>query len=76
MPGESIAPIDETGRHGLIRVDPPPVGPARRSGLSTDLYRKRPPRDYAEQDAKNRKLGLAGEESGHRKRAGSPARRW
>jgi len=60
--GESISPIDETGRHGLIQVAPP-AGIARRSGLSTDKYLKQPPRDYTEQDEKNRKLGLAGEEA-------------
>jgi hypothetical protein len=60
--GESISPIDETGRHGLIQVAPP-AGTARRSGLSTDKYLKQPPRDYTEQDAKNRKPGLAGEEA-------------
>ncbi len=59
--GESISPIDETGRHGLIQVAPP-AGTARRSGLSTDKYLKQPPRDYTEQDEKNRKLG-SGEEA-------------
>jgi hypothetical protein len=62
MPGESISPIGEPAPSGLTQVAPP-AGPGQRSGLNTNKYLKRPPRDYAEQDAKNRKLGLAGEEA-------------
>src|SRR5258707_7001833 len=50
MPGELISPIGEPGPYGLIQVAPP-VGSAQRSGLTTDKYLKRPPCDYAEQDA-------------------------
>jgi Domain of unknown function (DUF3883)/Domain of unknown function (DUF3427) len=59
---ESVPPADEAGPHRLVQVAVP-TGSARRAGLSTDRYLKRPPRDYAEQDAANRKLGLAGEEA-------------
>jgi len=38
--------------HGLLQVIVP-TGSARRAGLTTDKYQKRPPREYAEQDAKN-----------------------
>jgi uncharacterized protein DUF3883/uncharacterized protein DUF3427 len=62
VPGDSIPPTNEAGLHGLIQVAIP-TGSTRRPGLSTDKYLKRPPHDYAEQDAKNRKLGLAGEEA-------------
>jgi Domain of unknown function (DUF3883)/Domain of unknown function (DUF3427) len=40
-----------------------PKGLGGRIGVSTIRYSKRPPRDYAEQDARNRQLGLAGEEA-------------
>jgi hypothetical protein len=40
-----------------------PTASAWRAGLTTNEYLKRSPRDYAEQDAKNRRLGLAGEEA-------------
>ena len=56
-PGEPISLINQVGRFGLTQ-GAVPTNSAGRPGLSTDRYLKRPPRDYAEQDAKNRKLGL------------------
>lgn len=47
---------------GLVRV-PGPTGPPSRRGVSSSSYAKRIVRDYAEQDARNRQLGLAGEEA-------------
>jgi hypothetical protein len=61
-PGESISPINQVGRLGLTQVSIP-TNSAGRPGLSTEKYLKRPPQDHADQDAKNRKLGLAGEEA-------------
>lgn len=47
---------------GLVRV-PGPTGMPGRHGASTSIYTRRIVRDYAEQDARNRELGLAGEEA-------------
>jgi hypothetical protein len=47
---------------GLMQV-PGPGGPPSRVGVSTNSYSKRIIRDYAEQDARNRVLGIAGEEA-------------
>ena len=52
VPGESLSPTYVAASHGLLQVTVP-TGSARRAGLTTDKYQKRPPRDYAEQDAKN-----------------------
>ena len=52
----------EQSRSGLVQVSGPSGSP-RRSGVSTVSYSKRIVRDYAEQDAKNRQLGLAGEDA-------------
>jgi hypothetical protein len=56
--------IVETGQGpvGLVQV-PGPSGTPARPGVSTSSYARRIVRDYAEQDARNRKLGLAGEEA-------------
>jgi hypothetical protein len=51
VPGESLSPTYVAASHGLLQVTVP-TGSARRAGLTTDKYQKRPPRDYAEQDAK------------------------
>ncbi len=46
---------------GLTLVDrPKSINP--RTGVGTAKYKSPPPRDYAQQDARNRQLGLAGEE--------------
>jgi len=45
---------------GLVHV-PGPTGKSSRPGVSTGTYKRRIVRDYAEQDARNRSLGLAGE---------------
>ena len=47
---------------GLVEVTGPSGSPVR-PGVSTSRYAKRIVRDYAEQDARNRRLGLAGEEA-------------
>ena len=61
-PSESTSPPDMVVPQGLILVDIPKAG-GRRAGLSTTRYRKLPPVDYAEQDARNRQLGQAGEQA-------------
>jgi hypothetical protein len=61
-PGESTSPTNMAIPHGLILVAIPKAG-GRRAGLSTTRYRKLPPVDYAEQDARNRQLGQAGEQA-------------
>jgi hypothetical protein len=47
---------------GLTLVDRP-KSVNRRAGVGTARYKSIQPRDYAQQDARNRQLGLAGEES-------------
>ena len=47
---------------GLVQVPDPSAAPSR-SGLSTSSDLRRIIRDYAEQDARNRHLGLAGEQA-------------
>ena len=47
---------------GLVRV-PGPTGTPSRQGVSTNSYTRRIVRDYAEQDARNRQLGFAGEKA-------------
>src|SRR5215467_424001 len=42
---------------------PGPSGTLRRVGVSTNSYSKRISQNYATQDARNRQLGLAGEEA-------------
>lgn len=53
---------EEEIRGALIEV-PGPTGQPSRRGVSTRNYSRRIVRDYAEQDARNRRLGLAGEEA-------------
>ena len=54
----------DTGRRpsGLLLV-PGPSGTQPRRGLSTSSYLRRIIRDYAAQDARNRHLGMAGEQA-------------
>ena len=49
-------------RDTLVEV-PVPTSSVRQVGLKTVEYIARPQHDYAEQDARNRRLGLAGEEA-------------
>jgi hypothetical protein len=53
---------ESTPSPGLILVDAPTPSVGRR-GVSTKTYKSSSPRDYAKEDARNRALGLAGEES-------------
>jgi len=64
--GMSVSARDPVDRPqeslGLVQVPGPNGAPSRR-GVSTSSYARRIVRDYAEQDARNRQLGLAGEEA-------------
>jgi hypothetical protein len=65
---EGASLLEQTSGHnhlgvthcGLERLPGPARSPSR-SGVNTSTYQRRILRDYAEQDARNRKLGLVGE---------------
>jgi hypothetical protein len=59
---EPLAPVYVETRDTLVEVAVP-TSSVRRAGLKTAEYIARPQHDYAEQDARNRQIGLAGEEA-------------
>jgi hypothetical protein len=59
-PSTPIPPPTPNGELGLIQVATPSPR-NRRAGVSTSAYTRRTKFDHAEQDAMNRRLGLAGE---------------
>jgi len=59
---EPLVPAYVESRNTLVEVAVP-TSSARQVGLKTAEYIARPQHDYAEQDARNRRLGLAGEEA-------------